>query len=131
MDTALLIGRLLLIIVFAVAGVAKLADRKGSRQAIIDFGLPRSFVTPLSILVPLCELAVAAALIPAQSAWWGALGALALLLAFIAGISFNLARGRKPECHCFGQLHSSSCGRVTTAAGLVRLAGSGHSRLPS
>src|SRR5215216_4183075 len=89
MDTALLIGRLLLIIVFAVAGVAKLADRKGSRQAIIDFGLPRSFVTPLSILVPLCELAVAAALIPAQSAWWGALGALALLLAFIAGISLT------------------------------------------
>ena len=40
MDAALLIARLLLAAVFTLAGVAKLSDLKGSRQAIIDFGVP-------------------------------------------------------------------------------------------
>jgi peroxiredoxin len=42
-------------------------------------------------------------------------GALALLLLFVSGISINLARGRKPECHCFGQLHSAPAGWRTLA----------------
>src|ERR687890_434116 len=113
MGTALLIARLLLSGVFLVAGVAKLADRTGSRQAVIDFGLPKFLAAPIGILLPLAELAVAAALIPASTAWWGALGALALLLLFVAGIGVNLARGRKPDCHCFGQLHSAPAGWKT------------------
>jgi uncharacterized membrane protein YphA (DoxX/SURF4 family) len=70
MDAALLIARLLLAAVFSLAGAAKLSDPKGSRQTIIDFGLPASLANPLAVLVPLAELAVAAALIPAFSAWW-------------------------------------------------------------
>jgi thiol-disulfide isomerase/thioredoxin len=61
----------------------------------------------------LTELAVAAALLPATTAPWGALGALALLLLFVAGISFNLARGHAPDCHCFGQIHSAPAGWKT------------------
>ena len=113
MEIALLIVRLILALVFLVAGVAKLADRAGSRQALIDFGVPKSLTTPLGILLPLAELAVAVALIPTSTAWWGALGALALLVLFVAGISINLARGRKPDCHCFGQLHSAPVGWST------------------
>ena len=113
MATGLLVARMLLALIFVVAGAAKLADRAGSRQAIIDFGLPAALAAPLGILLPLAELAVAAALIPTSTAWWGALGALALLLLFVAGISINLARGRKPECHCFGQLHSAPAGWKT------------------
>jgi uncharacterized membrane protein YphA (DoxX/SURF4 family) len=113
MDTALLITRFLLALVFVVAGVAKLADRKGSRQAITDFGLPTALATPVGILLPLAELAVAAILIPTSTAWWGAVGALALLLLFVTGIAANLARGKKPECHCFGQLHSAPAGWKT------------------
>jgi peroxiredoxin len=109
----LLIARLLLAGIFLVAGVAKLADRAGSRQAIINFGVPGALASPLGILLPLAELAVAAALIPTSTAWWGALGTLALLLLFVAGISINLARGRKPDCHCFGQLHSAPAGWST------------------
>ena len=113
MEVALLVARLLLAGVFLVAGVAKLADRAGSRQAMVDFGLPDRLATPLGILLPLAELAVAVALIPASTAWWGALGALAFLLVFATGISANLARGRKPDCHCFGQLHSAPAGWST------------------
>jgi peroxiredoxin len=115
MDAALLIARLVLAVVFILAGVAKLSDLKGSRQAIIDFGLPALLASPLALLLPLAELTVAAALIPASTALLGAVGSLALLLLFVAGIGANLARGRKPECHCFGQLHSSPAGWKTFA----------------
>jgi peroxiredoxin len=115
MDAALLIARLLLAAVFTLAGVAKLADREGSRQAIVDFGAPSAIAAPLGLLLPLAELVVAATLLPASTAWWGALGALTLLSVFVVGISINLARGRKPDCHCFGQLHSAPAGWKTLA----------------
>ena len=115
MDVALLLARLLLAAVFMVAGAAKLADREGSGRALADFGVPTSLATPLGVLLPLAELAVAAALIPAATAWWGAAGALVLLLLFVAAIAANLARGRKAECHCFGQLHSEPAGWKTLA----------------
>jgi len=115
MDAALLIARLVLGAVFTLAGVAKLSDLKGSRKAITDFGVPSAIAVPLGLLLPLAELTVAATLLPASTAWWGALGALALLSAFVVGITYNLARGRKPECHCFGQLHSAPAGWKTLA----------------
>ena len=111
----LLLGRLLLALVFAVAGAAKLADREGSRQAIVDFGVPSALAAPLGLLLPLAELAIAATLLPASTAWWGAMGALALLSVFVVGITYNLARGRKPDCHCFGQLHPAPAGWKTLA----------------
>jgi peroxiredoxin len=113
MDVTLLATRVLLAGVFALAGVTKLADRQGSRQAAVDFGVPAPLATPVGVLLPLAELAVAAALIPATTATWGAAGALALLLVFVAGIASNLARGREPECRCFGQLHSAPAGYPT------------------
>lgn len=109
-DIVLPIARLLLIAVFLVAGIAKLADLAGSRRAVAGFGVPSALAGPLGLLLPLVELAVAIALVPAASAWWGALGALLLLLLFIAGIGVNLARGRAPDCHCFGQIHSEPVG---------------------
>lgn len=107
MDAATFLARALLAAVFLLAAIAKLADLAGSRRAIVDFGVPSFLSGPLSILLPLSELAVAALLMLAATAWWGAIGALTLLLTFIAGISVNLVRGRTPDCHCFGQLHSA------------------------
>src|SRR5919112_3801786 len=113
MDIALVLTRLLLASVFVVAGITKLADRGGTRQAVADFGVPSPLVAPLGVLLPLVELTVAAALLPASTAWWGALGALVLFLIFVAGIGANLARGHRPECHCFGQLRSKPAGWTT------------------
>ena len=113
MNIALLIARVLLAVVFLVAGFTKLADRKGSRQALLDFGVPARLATPGGLLLPLVELAVAVALIPLASAWWGAIAALALVLLFLLGITYNLAHGRTPDCHCFGQLYSKPIGRST------------------
>jgi peroxiredoxin/uncharacterized membrane protein YphA (DoxX/SURF4 family) len=119
MSFVLLFARFLLAVVFVVAGLAKLADRAGSRQALSDFGLPAALAQPLGVLLPLAELAVAVALLPAVSAWWGALGALALLLLFVAGIGYNLTRGRRPDCHCFGQLYSAPAGWSTLIRNLI------------
>jgi uncharacterized membrane protein YphA (DoxX/SURF4 family) len=57
MDAVLLIARRLVLAgVFIVTSLSKLADRPGSRQALVDFGVP----TPLKILLPLAKLGVAA-----------------------------------------------------------------------
>lgn len=113
MSLLLLLSRLLLAGVLIVAGVAKLADLHGSQRAMRDFGVPSLLAAPLGTLLPVAELAVAIALVPRASAWWGVLGAFLLLLLFIAGISYNMARGRAPDCHCFGQLHSKPIGWST------------------
>src|SRR5205807_3129645 len=65
------------------------------------------------------EMGVALALLLPISAWWGGLGSLILLLLFVAGIGYNLARGRQPDCHCFGQLHSSPAGWPTLIRNVV------------
>lgn len=113
METLLAAARLLLACVFAAAGAAKLWDLKGSRKAVTDFGLPPALAGPLGLLLPLAELAVAGLLLPASTARWGAVGALALLALFLLGISANLVRGRRPDCHCFGQLYSEPIGAGT------------------
>lgn len=113
MDTALLLARLVLAAVFVVAGVAKLADRSGSRQAMRGFGVPERLAAPAGLALPIAEIAVAVLLLPLATAWWAGLGALVLLLAFVLGIGYNLARGRQPDCHCFGQLHSEPAGVAT------------------
>lgn len=93
--------------------MAKLADVRGSAQALADFGVLTRLARPLGTALPLAELAVAVALIPLATAWWAALGAVLLLGLFVAGIGVNLARGRRPDCHCLGQLHSRPVGAET------------------
>lgn len=110
MTTVLMAIRLLLAGVFATAAVTKLADRGGGRRALGDFGVPALMVPALAILLPLAELAIAVALIPNASARWAGAAAAGLLGLFAAAIGVSLARGRKPDCHCFGQLHSRPAG---------------------
>jgi peroxiredoxin/uncharacterized membrane protein YphA (DoxX/SURF4 family) len=104
---------MVLAVVFLTAGVGKLLDLAGSRQAMRDFGLPDRAATIAGTLLPAAELATGVALIFVPSARWGALAALILLSAFIAGIALAMARGEEPDCHCFGQIHSSPAGPLT------------------
>jgi peroxiredoxin/uncharacterized membrane protein YphA (DoxX/SURF4 family) len=113
MEFLIFAARLLLAAIMGVAGFAKLADLAGSRQAMLGFGLPAQLAGALGLLLPIAEIVTALVLLITPIAWVGAYLALLLLLAFILGISVNLARGRTPQCHCFGQLHSESIGRQT------------------
>jgi len=96
-----LILRLALAVVFAISSVAKLADLTGTRRAVVDFGTPRFAIGALVIGLPLVELATSIALLAASPI--GPLAALSLLAVFSLAIAINLARGRRPDCHCFGQ----------------------------
>jgi peroxiredoxin len=113
LDAILLGARLVLAGVLTVAGVAKLLDRSGTREGLAGFGLPAWLVRPLAGALPAVELAVAAALVPRMSAWWGGLGALSLFVAFTSVIALSLARGQHPECRCFGQLRAAPVGWPT------------------
>jgi methylamine dehydrogenase accessory protein MauD len=119
MDIVLLLIRLLLAVIFIVSGLAKLVDRSGSRQAMLDFGVPARLAVPSAFLLPLIELVVAAALILTISAWWGGLGALALLLLFTTAVGYHLTRGHTPKCHCFGQASSEPIGWSTLVRNLI------------
>ncbi|MGA9773209.1 MAG: MauE/DoxX family redox-associated membrane protein [Blastocatellia bacterium] len=125
MQVALFIARLFLALVFGIAGIAKAADKAGSRRAIIDFGVPKRLATLVAWCLPLAEILVAVALIPQSTAWWGACGALALLLSFTIGIGVSLARGQAPDCRCFGQIHSEPVSRVTFGRNLLLVAVAG------
>jgi peroxiredoxin/uncharacterized membrane protein YphA (DoxX/SURF4 family) len=118
MSLSLLIVRLVLAAVLGVAGVAKLADPAGSRDAARGFGVPAWLIWPAAVLVPICELLTAVVLLPSRSARLGAIAAAALLVAFSAAIAWALARGRRPSCGCFGRLHSAPAGLGTLARNL-------------
>jgi methylamine dehydrogenase accessory protein MauD len=121
----LMLARLCLISVFVIAAFSKFRDRAGFRDALRDFGLPPWSESPLVTALPLAELSVAALLIADKTARWGAGAALALLAIFIGVIARSVIRGEKPNCHCFGQLHSSPVGWTTLArnGGLATIAG--------
>lgn len=118
----LLAARLILAAVFAVAGAAKLIDRAALRQAVAAVGVPSRLVSPVAAVVPLAELAVAAALLNTATTRLGALGALVLLAVFVTGIAVILARGKEPDCGCFGRLHSTRVGWNTLAGDVVLMA---------
>jgi hypothetical protein len=96
--------------VFLAAGVGKMLDLAGARNALFGFGVSRRIARLAGPLIPAAELAAAAALVVQPTARWGGLAALILLLAFLGGIATALARGEAPDCNCFGIFHSSKAG---------------------
>ncbi|MBC8031836.1 MAG: thioredoxin fold domain-containing protein [Pyrinomonadaceae bacterium] len=117
--------RLALCALFAVAGVTKLLDLGGTREALRNFGAPQRLIPALAFLLPILELAVAATLLVHSTVWLGALGGLLLLGLFTIAISLNLAQGRSHDCHCFGQLHSHPLGWSTLLRNILLALGAG------
>jgi peroxiredoxin len=115
----LIVVRLALAAVFALAGAAKLADLQGSRRAAADFGLPERLAAPLGVLLPPAELAAACLLAIGATARAGSAIAFVLLLAFSAAIARSIRRGEAPDCHCFGQVHSEPAGPLTLIRNLA------------
>ncbi|HEX7166283.1 MAG TPA: redoxin domain-containing protein [Acidimicrobiales bacterium] len=113
MSTALLALRLGLAAVLLFAAAAKLLDRKAMRRAVTDLGLPASLAAPIAFLLPIAEAGTAALLIPGSTALVGAAAAILLLGAFTALLAMNLAKGRRPNCNCFGQAASEPISPAT------------------
>ena len=119
MNAALLAARLVLAAVFCAAGAAKLSGRAGTRATATAFGVPAALAGAVALALPAAELLVAAALIPASSAALAGWAALALLAVFAAAVAVSLARGRRPDCPCFGQLTAAPIGWRTLARNAV------------
>lgn len=119
MDTFLLLLRLILFGIFALAGVAKFLDLKGSEKAFKDFGIPDALAKPSSIALSVFEILIAILFLSVDTAWYGAIGASALLLLFIGQMVYQMAQGRAPDCHCFGQLHSAPVGKISVARNIA------------
>jgi len=122
MDDAMLIARLVLAATFGVAGIAKLLDLNGSREALKGFGVPARLAQPGGLALPIAEVVIAVALMTERFGWWGAVGAAVLLAIFLAAMARSMARGEAPDCHCFGQLHSEPVGWSTVVRNGVLLA---------
>jgi uncharacterized membrane protein YphA (DoxX/SURF4 family) len=100
--------RLLLALVFIVAGAAKVRrPRLFSRQVAAYHLLPATLVQPVAYTLPWLELLLGfALLIGLEVQVSSGLGAI-LMLVFSLAIGINLARGRQEmDCGCFGSGHS-------------------------
>jgi uncharacterized membrane protein YphA (DoxX/SURF4 family)/thiol-disulfide isomerase/thioredoxin len=111
--------RIALSAVFGVAGVTKLIDPRGTREAVKNFGAPEPLAPVLAIILPIVELTIAAGLLFTSTSRVSALAALLVLLLFVVAISINLARGRTHDCHCFGQLYSRPLGWPTLVRNII------------
>ena len=111
--------RLGLSAVFGVAGVTKLLDQRGTRDAVKNFGSPESLAPTLALILPIAELAIAAGLLFKSTVVVSDLAALLVLGLFVLVISVNLAGGRTHDCHCFGQFYSRPLGWPTLARNVI------------
>ena len=125
--------RILLAAVFVVAGLAKLADREGSRRALENFAVPARLAAGGGVVLPLVEVSIAVCLLVGATAWLAVVAATGLLSVFVVAIGVTMARGAAPDCHCFGQLHSAPAGwralarnGVLAAVGAVAIAYGPH-----
>lgn len=102
----LIVGGLLLL-----AGVTKLVDRDGFRDAVAEYKiLPAALERPFALAVPLLETALGILLLLGLGTPFAAALATPLFLSFGLAIGLNLARGRDFNCHCFGAVQSEQIG---------------------
>ena len=133
MSTVILAARALLALVFGVAALAKMPARSESQLTFREFGAGECLSRLGGLLLAPTELVVAVAVMIVPTARWAAAGAAVLLIAFLAGISNALLKGRRPDCGCFGALRPAPIGAWTlirnavlvAAAALVAIAGPG------
>ena len=119
MDVLLLLIRIFLAAIFAVAGIGKLLDLEGSEKAVKAFGTPDEFARFFAIALPFAEIVFALCLLFTSVSWLGAIGATVLLLSFIGGMIWQIAQGNAPDCHCFGAIHSEPVSKKSLIRNII------------
>ena len=111
--------QLALSLIFGIAGITKLIDQRGTREAVENFGAPSSLAPAIALVLPFVELSIAAGMFFGGFVRWSALAAILVLGVFIIAIGINLSRGNTHDCHCFGQLYSRPLGWPTLARNIL------------
>lgn len=119
MEVFLLLIRIFLAAIFAVAGIGKLLDLEGSEKAVKAFGTPDEFAKFFAIALPFAEIVFAVCLLFVSTSWLGAIGATILLLTFIGGMISQIAQGNAPDCHCFGAIHSEPVSKKSLIRNII------------
>jgi uncharacterized membrane protein YphA (DoxX/SURF4 family) len=110
-------ARILLGVVWIVAGALKLPDPAGSVRAVRAYQLlPESLVPAVGYGLPVLEVALGVLLVLGIAVRFGAIVSAVLLVAFLVGVSSAWARGLAIDCGCFG-------GGGTVAADQTRYGG--------
>ena len=126
MEILLLVIRLFLFVIFALAAVGKMLDPEGSENSVKDFGVPDALAKPAALALPVVEAAVAVLLLFPETSWFGAIGAAVLMALFIAGMLYQISQGKSPHCHCFGEIHDSKVGVPSVVRNFVFLAAAAY-----
>ena len=119
MALIIVLVRIALSVVFSLAGITKLMDQAGTREAVKNFGAPAASATAVAFILPFVELAIAIGLLFSGTTAVSAGAGFVLLDVFIVAISVNLARGQTHDCHCFGQLYSRPLGWPTLVRNII------------
>jgi hypothetical protein len=119
---AVIVLRLFLAAVFAVAGVAKLRDPAGARATVGGVGVPAGLRPSVAFGLSVVELAVAALLVLPGLEIVGAAIAASLLTVFLLALGVQHLRGVDVPCACFGQIAVTPAGLPTLARNAVLLA---------
>ncbi len=105
-SAVIVIASVVLAGVFAVSGTAKARDVAGTTSAAAALGVPAAIARLVSRLLPVVELALAAALLVgllvSALRRIAATGSLLLLVGFTVAMARTLRRGQAPVCRCFG-----------------------------
>lgn len=117
--------RIALSVVFSLAGITKLMDQPGTREAVKNFGAPNAIAPAVAFVLPFIELAIAVGLLFSETTVVSSIAGILLLGLFVIAISVNLARGRTHDCHCFGQLYSRPLGWPTLLRNIIFMLGAG------
>lgn len=100
-----LLFRLVLAGILGFAGLTKLVEPNGAREAIIAYRIPGMTGQVAGVLgwaLPAGEVLLAVLLLIGLFTRWAALATAALMAAFIVGIASVWARGYSIDCGCFG-----------------------------
>ena len=90
-----------------VAGLSKVFDRSGSIAGAASLGVPAVAAPIVGAALAPIELALAFLLFVEATSRAAAGGAAVLFGVFTLALIVNLARGRRPRCHCFGAISSA------------------------
>ncbi|HEY5780050.1 MAG TPA: MauE/DoxX family redox-associated membrane protein [Terrimicrobiaceae bacterium] len=114
-QTAFLI-RLGLAGVFLYSGLVKASASAQFAIALTPFTLiPQTWLGPLSILLPLLEIACGALILAPRTKRIGAGLIFGLCLVFVTVLGWALANGIIVSCSCFGQDEQPSAAKMTLA----------------
>jgi uncharacterized membrane protein YphA (DoxX/SURF4 family) len=114
-------GRLVIGVVFVVAGVLKVPDPAAAVRAVRAYELlPEPVVGPVAFGLPVVEIAVGLALVLGVFVRTAALASAVLLLVFLGAVGSAWARGLQIDCGCFGNGGQVAAGQTAYPLEVLR-----------